>query len=119
MLKLYNILYILNLFVNFISSSTCQRNGITINTTNYFFCTKDKAKLVHFFIQKGLYCFNKLNNLYTTLLLVGPDYNSQRWYKRLNYLNFADIRCLKLPTNLFSYKTCTVLKRYKLFNYSS
>ena len=75
-LRLCNVLYILDLFVNLISSSACQRNGITINTADCFLCTKDKAKLAHFFIQKGLYCFNKPNNLHTTLVLIGPDYNS-------------------------------------------
>jgi hypothetical protein len=49
-LKLRNILYILDLFVNFIFSSACQRNRITINTVDCFLCTKDKAKLAHFFI---------------------------------------------------------------------
>ena len=75
-LRLRNVLYIPDLFVNLISSSACQRDGITINTADCFLRTKDKAKLAHFFIQKGLYCFNKPNNLYTTLLLMGPDYNS-------------------------------------------
>ena len=75
-LRLCNVLYILDLFVNLISSSTCQRDGIIINTVDCFFYTKDKVKLVHFFIQKGLYCLNKLNDLYTILSLMGPDHNS-------------------------------------------
>jgi hypothetical protein len=28
------------------------------------------------------------------------------------------MRCLGLPVNPFSYKTCTVLKRYKSFNHN-
>ena len=49
---------------------------------------------------------------------MGLDYNSWWWYKRLSYLNFADIKHLGLPAKPFNYKTCAVLKRYKLFNYS-
>ena len=49
-LRLRNVLYIPDLFVNLISSSACQRNGITINTADCFLRTKDKVKLAYFFI---------------------------------------------------------------------
>ena len=115
-LRLRNVLYIPDLFVNLISSSTCQRDGITINTADCFLRTGDKTKLAHFFIQKELYRLNEPNNLHTTLSLIGSDHNSQRWHERLRHLNFADMRCLELPANPFDCKTCAISKRHKSFD---
>lgn len=109
-------LYIPDLFVNLISSSTCQRDGITINTADCFLRTRDKTKLAHFFIQKGLYRLNEPNDLRTTLSLIGSDHNSRRWHERLGHLNFADMRRLGLPANPFDCKTCAISKRHKSFN---